>query len=160
MLRRHGIPGLYLNIWSTRLAGFYVWNTLTPLALAFVPAVGDPLLLVPLGTSRSPVRSAAVRWSRATPAGFRTTPDLCRRALERADVAGGVFGVEFGSVALDRARILEETLPEYRFSDIAGALTDLPLVARQRQVDKLRDGLRGALIAASHSGSPTTAGPF
>src|SRR5262249_31261344 len=62
------------------------------------------------------------------PAGFRTTAELCRRVLERADVTEGALAIEFGAVPFDRARLLEEVFSRHRFTDIAAVLTDLRLI--------------------------------
>ena len=138
------------------LTGFYVWNALTPFALALVPAIGDPVLLVPRADES--LARAVSRWAiepyDPAPGGFRTTADLCRNALERMDIMGGVLGLEFGSVAHDRARLLEETLPRYRFSDIAAALTDLRLIKDRDEQLAFR---RAAELVASaiHQTAPT-----
>lgn len=129
--------------------GFYVWNALTPFALAVVPAAGEPLLLVPRA-DESLARTVS-RWAVEPydpgPGGFRTTADLAHRALARADVAGGVLGLEFGAVPLDRARLLEETLSQFRFSDIAGALTDLRLIKDREEQSAFR--CAAALVASA-----------
>jgi len=129
--------------------GFYVWNALTPFALALVPAKGEPLLLVPRADES--LARAVSRWVLEPydpgPRGFRTTAELARRALARADVTGGVLGLEFGSVALDRARLLEEALSSFRFSDIAGALTDLRLIKDGEEQSAFR--CAAALVASA-----------
>ncbi|HET9000571.1 MAG TPA: Xaa-Pro peptidase family protein [bacterium] len=129
--------------------GFYVWNALTPFALAVVPAAGEPLLLVPRA-DESLARTVS-RWAVEPydpgPGGFRTTADLAHRALARADVAGGVLGLEFGAVPLDRARLLEETLSQFRLSDIAGALTDLRLIKDREEQSAFR--CAAALVASA-----------
>lgn len=129
--------------------GFYVWNALTPFALALIPARGEPLLLVPQADES--LARAVSRWVLEPydpgSGGFRTTTDLARRALARADVTGGVLGLEFGSVPLDRARLLEETLSQFRFSDIAGALTDLRLIKDREEQSAFR--CAAALVASA-----------
>jgi Xaa-Pro dipeptidase len=129
--------------------GFYVWNALTPFALAVVPAAGEPLLLVPRA-DESLARTVS-RWAVEPydpgPGGFRTTADLAHRALAGADVAGGVLGLEFGAVPLDRARLLEETLSQFRLSDIAGALTDLRLIKDREEQSAFR--CAAALVASA-----------
>jgi Xaa-Pro aminopeptidase len=136
--------------------GFYVWNGMTPYALALVPASGDPLLLVPRADealARTVSRSAIEPYDPG-PAGFRTTVELCHRALQRAEVAGGVLGFEFGTVALDRARLLEEILPRYRFSDIAAILTDLRMIKDQDEQLAFRRAAELLATAMRHT-APT-----
>jgi len=136
--------------------GFYVWNASAPFALALVPARGDPVLLVSRADeslARAVSRAALEPYDPA-PGGFRTTAELCRRALEHADAAGGVLGCEFGSLTLDRARVLEEILSGYRFSDIGAALTDLRMIKDEDEQLAFR---RAAELVASavHNTAPT-----
>jgi Xaa-Pro dipeptidase len=112
------------------LTGFYVWNGITPFDVAIVPASGDPLLLVPRADEvlARTVSRCAIEPYDPGPGGYRTTAELCGRALQRMDVTGDSLALEFGAMAFDRARVLEETLPRYRFTDIAPALTDLRMI--------------------------------
>lgn len=136
--------------------GFYVWNGVTPFDLALVPVSGDPLLLVPRADESlaRTVSRVAIEPYDPGPGGFRTTAELCGRALERADVTGGGLAFEFGAVALDRARLLEETLSRYRFTDITAALADLRLIKDQDEQLTFR---RAAELVASaiHQTAPT-----
>jgi Xaa-Pro dipeptidase len=135
--------------------GFYVWNNMVPWALGIVPARGDPLLLVPRADE-----SLARAISRVTiepydpgPAGFRTTAELCRRVLERADVADGALALEFGMVPFDRARLLQETFARYRFTDIGAVLTDLRLIKDRDEQQAFRRAAELVASATRHTAS-------
>lgn len=130
-------------------SGFYMWNNIAPFALALVPARGEPVLLVPRA-DESLARTAsrvAIEPYDPGPAGFQTTIELCRRVLERADVMDGELGFEFGMVPFDRARLLQEILSRYRFTDISTVLTDLRLI--KDQDEQLAFWRAGELVAAA-----------
>jgi len=127
--------------------GFYTWNARVLFALAVVPARGPATLLVPrpdeaLARAVSP---CALEPYDAGAGGFRTTAELCRRVLERSGVTDGTLALEFGAVTFDRALVLQQALPRYRWADVTAAATDLRLEKDPEERETLRRA--GALAA-------------
>ncbi len=131
LLRRGEAAALITSIENLRyFTGFYVWNSVSPFALALVPAVGDSVLFV-LRADESLARALAhmrVEPYDAGAQGFKTTVQLCRRDLEKREVAPGRLGLEFGSVTIDRLRILEEAFPRWTFTDITATVGEFRLI--------------------------------
>jgi len=114
-----------------------------------VPAQGETVLLVPRADNllaRAVARCSLEPYDPGA-GGFRTTAEMCRRALKRAGVDGGTLAIECGAVPLDRARVLENVLAAYRFADATAALSDLRVIKDAQEQQWLRAA--AALAAAA-----------
>ncbi len=115
--------------------GYYHWNSLSPFAAAVIPVDGEPLLLVlradeSLGrlVSRVPIEPYD-----AGSHGYRATARRCQQALDRAAIRGGVMGIEFGAMTMDRYRTLEGMFPQWTFADLTATIAELRLIKDEEE---------------------------
>jgi Xaa-Pro dipeptidase len=128
--------------------GYYT-EAFNPFTVTVVPAVGQPVLLT-LRQDESLARTLSevpVVLHELAPEAFKATAEECRRILEKTKSSRGVVGLEFGSVALDRFRVLEETLPECNFSDISAIIAALRLIKDPQEQLALRCAAQLATVA-------------
>jgi Xaa-Pro dipeptidase len=136
--------------------GFYTWNNRVAFALAVVPARGEPVLLVPRADESlaRAVGTCPLEPYDPGAAGFRTTAELGARVLGRLGVASGTIALESGAVSFDRARMLEEALPNHLIADGTAPIADLRIEKDPAEQDALRraGGLAGEAMRQVASG--------
>jgi Xaa-Pro dipeptidase len=148
-LVRNGLAGaLATSPENVRYLTSYYTEAFNPFTVAVVPAAGQLTLIVlrqdetlARALSRVPVVVHDLR-----PDGFWETARICQTALAKVGVSSGVIGLEFGSVTVDRLRILEESFPEITFRDAASLMTTLRMIKDPEEQLALR---RAASLAVS-----------